>query len=77
MVKKSKIESIKLVHRITATGGHRLEEHVGDKEPVVGSWATARGIALLGKHAATTEHFNGILPKVFKIVEVAHRELTD
>ncbi len=80
VVKKKKIETVeevRLVHRFNPRGNHRLEKHSPTTEPVLGEWASSRGIARLNDIAATTDYYNGVLPTVFKIVEVKAREVND
>lgn len=75
--KKDSVPEVKLVHRFNPRGTHRLEKHSPTSEPILGEWASSRGIARLGDIAATTDYYNGVLPIVFKVVEVQAREVTD
>lgn len=68
---------IRLVHRFTPRGTHRLEKHSPTSEPILGDWASSRGVATLESYAATTEYYQGVFPRVFKIVEVQAREVND
>lgn len=69
--------SVKLVHRSTPRGQHRLEIHDPNKQPEIGEWVSSREVAQLGAYRATTDNFNGVLPKVFKVAETKANEVTD
>jgi hypothetical protein len=65
--KEPETKPTKLVHRFTPQGSHRLELHDPLKAPVIGEWATFKGIAILGEYRATSSQHDGVLPSVFRV----------
>ena len=54
----------RIVHETDSDENHRLI--VND---VPGFWTTHAGIACCGVYQATTEYFDGLLPRVFSVIE--------
>lgn len=75
MAKKTK-SSIRIVHRINRSQ-HRIEVYKDGETPSEGVWAGHRDIARHGALAATTDHYTGVLPSLFRISEVEHNTLTE
>lgn len=68
---------IKLVHRFTQRGAHRLEKHSETDKPVVGEWAGSSGVAILGEFRGVSEYYTGTFPIVFKVTPVEAHEVTE
>lgn len=68
---------VKLVHRFTTRGAHRLEIHDPIKAPVIGEWSDYKGIAIIGDMRGTTDFHKEVLPRTFRVVPIDAHEVTE
>ena len=74
LVEESKIVLVSaketIRHEYDEKGNHRIKRYTAEKGPEASDWVWYQGVARLGELAATSAYYDGVLPRIFRVVEL-------